>query len=92
MQKQGAASPVDDCERSAEKLDGAERTVFADVKWRRRDGRHGFCVKHTLSQIPSHEHLGGTERIYSLKFFWIFFRFCCIVYGDNGQAKLLVRK
>ena len=53
MQKHGAASPADDCERGAEQSDGAKRTVFADVKWRRRDDRHGFCAKNIPSQIPS---------------------------------------
>ena len=52
MQKQSAASPADDCERSAEQPDGVGGTIFADVRWRRRDDRHGFCVKYTSSQIP----------------------------------------
>ena len=53
MQKQDAASPADDCERGAEQMDGVDGTTFAYGRWRRRDDRHGFCVKHTPSQIPS---------------------------------------
>ena len=55
-QKQSAASPDDDCERSAEQSDGADEIIFAYVKWRRRDDRHRFRVKHSLSQIPSDSH------------------------------------